>query len=101
MERSDATLGQFATSKQLARRILIIFENRLELLLLEVEQGNAGLFRALLLALGMAAFGLLAGVALTGAVLVIFWNVAPLMALLTLAAVYGGTVLFFYSRLAQ
>lgn len=87
------------TSKHFARRLLTIGENRLELLALEVQEERQHLLHAILLALGVAAFGLLAGVALTGLVLVLFWDFSPVAALLTLMGLYGAAAVFFYRRL--
>ena len=47
----------------------------------------------------MAALGLLAGVALTGAIVVLLWEVAPVAALLLLASLYGATAVSLYRRL--
>lgn len=49
-------------------------ENRLELLAVEVQEERERLLHALLLALGVAAFGLLAGLTLTAAVAVVLWT---------------------------
>ena len=56
MEESTASFRQLATSsRQLARRLLTIGENRLELLTVEVQEERERLLHALLLALGVAA----------------------------------------------
>jgi len=88
-----------ATSKRFARRLLTIGENRLELLMVEVQAERVRLLRAILLALGVAALGLLAGVALTGTIVVLFWDVSPVAVLLVLTGVYGVAAVFFYRRL--
>ena len=63
MANSTPSLEQLAsTSKHLVRRLLTIGENRLELLSVEVQEGRERLLQAIMLALGVAAFGLLAGV---------------------------------------
>ncbi|MDB6110674.1 MAG: hypothetical protein JWR69_2424, partial [Pedosphaera sp.] len=54
-----------ASSKRFARRLMTIGENRLELLLVEVQEERERLLRAILLALGVAVFGFLTGAALT------------------------------------
>jgi uncharacterized membrane protein YqjE len=74
MAESTASFGQLATtSKLFARRLLTIGENRLELLKVEVQEESERLMQAFLLALGVAAFGLLAGLTLTAAILVMLW----------------------------
>ena len=100
MESSASSVGQLVeTLKRLARRLLIIGENRLELLIVEVQEERECLLHAILLALGVAAFGLLAGVALTGAIVVLLWEVSRVAALLVLTCLYGVTAVFFYRRL--
>ena len=71
-------LGQLAaTSKRFARRLLTIGENRLELLMVEVQEERERLLHAILLALGVAAFGLLAGITLTAAIVIWLWAYSP------------------------
>jgi uncharacterized membrane protein YqjE len=100
MEQSTVNLGQLAaTSKHFARRLLTIGENRLELLMVEVQQERVRLLRAILLALGVAAFGLLAGVALTGTIVLLFWKLSPVAVLLALTSLYGAAAVFLHRRL--
>jgi uncharacterized membrane protein YqjE len=100
MEPATATLAQLGTnSKGFARRLLIIGENRLELLMVEVQEERVRLLRAILLALGVAAFGLLAGVALTATIVVLFWNFSPVAMLLALTGLYGAGAVLLYRRL--
>ena len=100
MEPSRVNLGQLAaTSKHFARRLLTIGENRLELLMVEVQEERVRLLRAILLALGVAAFGLLGGVTLTGTIVWLFWKLSPLAVLLALTGFYGAAAVFFYRRL--
>jgi len=74
MEPGSANPGQLVdTSKRFARRLLAMGENRFELLMVEVQEERERLLRAILLALGVAALGLLAGMALTGAIVVLLW----------------------------
>jgi uncharacterized membrane protein YqjE len=87
------------TSRRFARRLLTIGENRLELLMLEVQEEREHLLRAILLALGVAAFGLLGGMALTGAIVVLLWDVSRVAALLVLTSFYGATAVWLYQRL--
>jgi uncharacterized membrane protein YqjE len=74
MEESTVTLGQLAaSSKHFARGLLTIGENRLELLAVEMQEGRERLLEAVVLALAVAAFGLLMGLTLTAAIVVLFW----------------------------
>jgi uncharacterized membrane protein YqjE len=91
MEESTVSFRQLATSsKSFARRLLTIGENRLELLTVEVQEERERLLRALLLALGVAAFGLLAGITLTAAILVLLKAWPPAAVLLALTGLYGA-----------
>jgi uncharacterized membrane protein YqjE len=100
METATVSFRQLAaTSKQFARRLLTIGENRLELLTVEVQEERERLLRAFLLVLGVAAFGLLAGITLTAAIVVWLWAWSPLAILLTLTGLYGAAGVWLYRRL--
>lgn len=100
METATATFEPLATSsKHFARRLLIIGENRLELLLLEVQEERERLLHAFLLGLGMAAVGLLAALTLTAAIVVGLWAYSVVV-LLTLTGLYGGAGVWLGRRLA-
>jgi uncharacterized membrane protein YqjE len=102
MEPPLANAGQLVeASKRFARRLLAICENRFELLMVEVQEERERLLRSILLALGVAAFGLLAGVALTGAIVVMLWELSRVAALLALTGLYGAAAICFYRRLAR
>lgn len=88
-----------AASKRLAQGVVDAGENRLELLMVEVEEARERLLHAFMLALGVAVFGLLAGIAFTLGIVVVFRDGSPLTALAILAAVYGGSALYFKARL--
>ena len=102
MEPAPPPAGQLLeTSKRFARRLLTIGENRFELLMVEVQEERTRLLRSILLALGVAAFGLLAGVALTGVIVVGLWEHSPVTALLVLTSLYGAGALCLYRRLTR
>ena len=67
--------------------------------MVEVQEERTRLLRAILLALGVAAFGLLAGGALTGAIVVLLWELSRVAALLLLTCLYGVTAVCLYRRL--
>ena len=90
MDEPTVSLKQLAaTSRHFARRLLTIGENRLELLAVEVQEEREHLLHAFLLALAVAAFGLLAAMTLTAAIIYSLWA-SPLAVLLTLTFVYGA-----------
>jgi len=98
MEESTVSFAHLAgTSRHLARRLLTLGENRLELLAVEVQEERERLLHAFLLALAVAAFGLLAGLTLTAAI-VLCWPGSPVIALLILTVLYGGAAIFLCRR---
>jgi uncharacterized membrane protein YqjE len=100
MEESHGSLRQLAaTSKHFARRLVTIGENRLELLAVEVQEERERNLHAILLAFGVAAFGLLAGLTLTAAIVVLLWAWSPVAVLLILTALYAAAGIFLYRRL--
>lgn len=82
-----------ASSKQLGRGLLMLLENRLELFTLEVQESRERLLGDLLIALGIVALGLLAGLCLTAAFVVAFWNNSPLTVLLIMTFLYAAAAL--------
>jgi uncharacterized membrane protein YqjE len=99
MEQAHSNVGQMTASKRFALRLLTIGENRLELLMVEVQEERVRLLRAILLALGVVAFGFLAGAMLTGVAVVLFWTVSPIAVLLALACLYAVAAVILYRQL--
>ena len=100
MEAPSPETGRLVeTTKRLARSLLTIGENRFELLMVELQEERERLVYAFLLALGLAAFGLLAGAAFTGAIVVLLWSVSRVAVLLILSCAYGATALLLHRRL--
>jgi uncharacterized membrane protein YqjE len=90
-----------AASKRIAGRVFVMVENRLQLLMLEAQEERERVLLAIWLALGTAVFGLLAGVALTVAVVVALGEHSPIIALLVLTVIYALAALLLYRRLVQ
>jgi len=102
METPSDTLPELTdASKRLAQRALVICENRIELLMVEVEEERERILRAIWLALGAAVFGLLAGVALTAVIAVAFWRQSPIAALVILTMLYVVVATVLYARLVR
>ena len=100
MEESIGRVGQLAaTSKHFARRLLTIGENRLELLTVEVQEERERLLHAILLALGVATFGLLTGITVTALIVVLFWACSPVLALIALTVLYAAAGFWLYRQL--
>jgi len=98
MEATTASVRQLAaTSKQMARRLLTLGENRLELLAVEIQEERERLMRAFVLALALAVFGLLAALTLTAAIVLCFPN-SLVAALLTLTVIYATSAIILYRR---
>jgi uncharacterized membrane protein YqjE len=94
--------GEIAhAGKRLIQRVLSIGHTRLELLLVEVQEERERMLTAILLALGVAVFSLLAGFALTILAAILLWNYSPVAALSVLFLVYAGAGAFLYIRLTQ
>lgn len=90
MADSLANLQQLGSAaKNLGRQVLTLGQNRLELLAVELQEERERFLQALLLALGVAAFGLLASLTLTAAIVVLFWAYSPVLILLLLTGLYG------------
>ena len=100
MESTTASFAQLgATAKQFALRLATIGENRVELLAVEVQEEREHLLHALLLALGVAAFGLLAALTFTATIVVLLWVWSPVIVLLSLTAVYASAGFWLHRRL--
>ena len=101
MEETTVSSSQLGfTVKHFARRLLTIGENRLELLTVEVQEERERLLHVFLLALGMTALGLLAGIALTAAIVVGLWAYSPVVVLLILTGFYAVAGVWLARRLA-
>ncbi len=102
METQTETEPHLAdASKRLAQRALVICENRLELLMVEVQEERERILRAMWLALGAAAFGLLAGIALTVVIVIALPQQFLTVALLILTALFTIAAVFLYTRLTR
>jgi len=101
MADSSATFQQLGSAaKNLGRRVLTLGQNRLELFAVEVQEERERLLQALLLALGVAAFGLLASLTLTTAIVVLLWAYSPVVVLLLLTGLYGVAAALICRQLA-
>ena len=99
MESFTDNLNQLGgPAKRFARRLLIIGENRIELLMVEVQEERERLLHAIVLALGVAVFAFLTGAALTVALVVLLWQLSPVLVLLTLTGLYAIVAVFLYYR---
>jgi uncharacterized membrane protein YqjE len=102
MEESAFGLGQItASTKHFAQGLFTIGENRLELLAVEMQEARERLLHAIILALGVAVFGLLALMTLTAAIVFLLWAWSPAAVLLIVTALYGGAGFYVWRRLSE
>jgi uncharacterized membrane protein YqjE len=91
--------------RSIARRLLIIGGNRVELLAVEAQEERTLLLESLFMALVAVGFGLLAGGAFTASVVLLLWTYPHAAVLLALCACYlviGALVWWrLQARLAQ
>ncbi|MGO8765069.1 MAG: phage holin family protein [Limisphaerales bacterium] len=100
MEESTASFLQLAaTSKQFARQLLTIGENRLELLAVEVQEEREHHLRTIMLAFGVCGFGLLAALTFTAAIVVLLKAWSSVTVLLLLTALYAAAGICLWRRL--
>ena len=66
--------------------------------MVEVREERERLLHAILLALGVVGFVFLAGIALSGAIVVLLWHVSPVAVLLALTALYAAMAMYLYRR---
>lgn len=88
-----------AISKQFLQRLLPIARNRLELLLLEVQEERKHLLHALILLLGLGLCGFMAVLLFTTFIIVAFWSISPWGVLLVLTVAYLGAAVWILKRL--
>lgn len=82
-------------ARRFARTLLTVGGNRLELLAVDLQEEREHLLQAVLLALGVAACAMLAGAALTAALVVALWSLGPLAILLAVAGLWSLAALLF------
>jgi uncharacterized membrane protein YqjE len=85
-------------TKRLTQKMLALGSNRVELLVVEIQEAKIQLLQATLVAAGVAVFGLLTGIAASAMIVVALWNYSPLLALGALTSVYGAITILLYLR---
>lgn len=95
---SPPSAGMANISKSLVRDVLAMGENRLELLLLELQEERERVYHSLLLLMAVMTFALLTGIAFTVLMVALFWRDHPLMGALALTLFYAGCGGFLYYR---
>lgn len=91
MSPTPSHLGDLSdASRRLAREALALGQTRLELLAVELQEERERWLRAVLLVLGVATFGLLAGVAFTVGLVAWLWPHSPTLAVVVPLALHAG-----------
>lgn len=102
MEQAPANGGGMLDSaKGLSRRLAVIARNRLELLLVEIQEERERGLRLLFLATAGAACGFMALLAFNVAIVVLLWNTSPVAVLLIMAGLYAACAGVFYWRVTR
>jgi uncharacterized membrane protein YqjE len=100
-EPKDSPPGLFVSLKRLWRTLLVIAENRLELILVEVEEERRRAFEALLLTVVLGVVGAMTLLMATLTVVVIFWDTHRLVVLAGLSVLYLLATVAAYWRLRR
>jgi len=87
-------------TKRVVWRLMTIFQNRTELLMVELQEERERLRMIIFLAVGIAVLGFLGGITVT-AVIALAAGDHALAALIILAAIYICGAMFFYIKLAR
>jgi uncharacterized membrane protein YqjE len=95
----DSPPGPFASMQRLWRVILATAHNRLELLLVEVEEERQRAFEVLILTMAMAVLGLMTLIVGSFALIIIFWEDHRLAVLVILGLSYLLATLGMWWRL--
>jgi uncharacterized membrane protein YqjE len=100
VEQANINFAELAaTSKRFAGRLITTGENRLELLIVELQEERERLLHAMLLALSFAAVGLLSATTLTATIVILLWPSAPVTTLGALTTLYAGFAIYLRHRL--
>lgn len=98
-DTNGSDTGVFDSSKRLLRTAAAIAQNRLELLLVEVQEERARFFNMLLVAAGAVACGLMALIMVSFTLVVIFWDEHRIAVLASLSLIYIAAAAFCFWQL--
>jgi uncharacterized membrane protein YqjE len=97
---TESDLNLTDTAKRVARRLMVIGQNRVELLMLEMQEERERAQLMIVFAVAAAVLGLLAGMTIT-AIIALAAGSHFLAALIILAVLYAGGALLLYFKLTQ
>jgi len=87
--------------KLFARQLLVVCQNRIELLTVEAQEERQRFARAFLLALGVASLSILAGISVSAAIVFLLRPCSPVIILFSLAVLYTATAAYLLVRLGR
>lgn len=90
-----------ASSRQLAKRLFIIGENRVELLIVEMQEARGRLLYAAMLVMAVGVLMLMVMLSLSAALVIGLWSYSPVGVLTILMLLYGTLAFLLYGRLIQ
>jgi uncharacterized membrane protein YqjE len=88
-------------SKRVAQRLLVICENRFQLLMVELEEERERIMGALIVAFAALILGMLSMFTLTAIIVIAFWSRSPLIVLGILTILYAAVSVILYVRLVR
>lgn len=97
----DTDSNLVEATKRFVWRLTAVFQNRSELLMLELQEERERLRTIIFLAAGIAVLGFLGGITLTAVIALAAGPAHALAALIILAAVYICGAMFFYIKLSR
>ena len=100
-EPGQSGQGWSASIQRIARTLLAIVHNRLELLLVEVQEERLRLFETFLLAALAMVLGVMALVMVTFTLVILLWDQWRVAVLVSLSVLYVAATLAVYWRLRQ
>ena len=99
MSASEETIPALAeNSKRFVKRLVSLGSNRIELLLVEIEEERQHLLRTTIMAMLAGVLALLCVMGFSAAIVLAFWDTHPIAALSALSAAYGCVSLFLFQR---
>jgi uncharacterized membrane protein YqjE len=97
----DTDTNLVEATKRFVWRLMTVFQNRSELLMVELQEERERLRTIIFLAAGIAVLGFLGGITLTAVIALAAGAEHALAALIILAAIYICGAMFFYIKLSR
>lgn len=95
----ETRTGVWSSLKRVVDGLLATVENRVKLISVELQEEKCRLVEAILLAAGMAAFGIMTLTLITFTLVALFWDSARMTVLVALCVVYLGVTIAMWRAL--